>query len=438
MTKYTAILKLRVFIIISLGQFISLIGSGLTSFTLELWIYQKTGSITQFALVALFTTLPPILVLPIAGTLVDRWDKRWTMILSNCVAGLATLSIAVSFFMASLQVWQISAATSVISVCCLFQYLAFTATTTLLIPEKYLGRASGTLQAGQASIGLFMPALAGILVLKIYLQGILLIDFATYLFSLVMLLIVKFPKLKTATKTMTTDKLGKSSFKNEVIYGWTYINSHSGFLSLLLYFAVINFLVGIVGLLLIPMLLTFVSSAITGAVLSIGSFGALIGSLVMSVWGGPKSRVSGILGFGLLLGICIVFAGLRPSIPLITVAAFGGYFCFPLIGGCSQALLQSKVAVDVQGRVFAIQGMIGSSSLPLAYLVAGPLADNIFEPLLVRGGPLAASVGRMIGVGAGRGIGFLFIVSGILFILVTIYSYLYSDIRLLDQKTEVL
>ena len=438
MTKYAAMPKLGIFIIISLGQLISLFGSRLTSFALDLWIYQKTGSVTQFALVALCTTLPPILVSPIAGALVDRWDKRWTMILSDCGAGLATLFIAVLFFNAHLQVWLLCAAISVISVCSLFQNLAFTATTTLLIPKKHLGRVSGIVQIGQTSTGLSIPALAGILVLTIHVQGILLIDFVSYLFFLLALLIVKFPKPKTANKTMIADQPGKDSFKNEVIYGWTYIRTHPGFLGLLLYFAVINFLIGIVSILLIPMLLTFVSSATTGTVLSIGSLGALIGSLVLSIWGGPKRRVSGILGFGLLLGICIVFAGLRRSIPLMTAAAFGGFFCFPLIGGCSQALLQSKVALDVQGRVFAVQGMIASSSLPLAQLAAGPLADNVFEPLLASGGPLAGSVGRILGVGAGRGIGLLFIVLGILLVLVSIYSYLYSDMRLLDQKTEVL
>jgi len=436
MNKYATNPKLRVLIIVFFGQFISLIGSGVTSFALDLWIYQKTGSVTQFALVALFTTLPPILVSPIAGAFVDRWDKRWTMILSDCSAGLATFFIAVLFFTSRLQVWQICVGISVISVCGLFQSLAVTATTSLLIPQKHLGRVSGILQIAESSTGLFIPGLAGILVLTIHIQGVLLIDFATYLFSVLSLFIVRFPKPKTRTTTVSKNQLGKGSLKSEIIYGWTYITSHPGFLGLLGYFAVINFLVGIVSIILIPMLLTFVSSATTGSVMSIASLGTFIGSLVMAAWGGPKRRVSGILCFGLLLGICIVLAGLRPSIPLITAAAFFGFFCFPLIGGCSEALLQSKVALDVQGRVFAVQGMITSSSLPLAYLVAGPLADNVFEPLLASGGLLSGNIGIIIGVGAGRGIALLIIVLGILLIMSTIYSYLYTDIRLLENSTE--
>jgi hypothetical protein len=130
-------------------------------------------------------------------------------------------------------------------------------------------------------------------------------------------------------------------------------------------------------------------------------------------------------------------AGLRPSVTLITIVTFGGLLCFPLIAGCSQALLLSKVAPNVQGRIFALQEMITSSSLPFAYLFIGPLADYVFEPLLVSGGPLAGTIGRIIGVGAGRGIGLLFIVLGILQIILTIYSYLYRPLRLIDEQTAV-
>jgi hypothetical protein len=154
----------------------------------------------------------------------------------------------------------------------------------------------------------------------------------------------------------------------------------------------------------------------------------------MGIWGGPKRRIYGTLGFGMLLGVFIILGGLQPSIPLVTVAAFGGLFCFPLLAGCSQVLLLSKVASDVQGRVFALQGVIATSSLPLAYLVAGPLADLVFEPLLSNGGILASSIGALIGVGKGRGIALLFIILGIFQIIVTIYSYSHKPLRFIDDR----
>ena len=126
--------------------------------------------------------------------------------------------------------------------------------------------------------------------------------------------------------------------------------------------------------------------------------------------------------------------GLRPSIPLIAVAAFGVFFSVPIITACSQAIWQSKVSPEIQGRVFAVRRMIAWSSFPLAYLLAGPLADYVFEPLLAKKGLLANSVGRIVGVGSGRGIGLLFIVLGIITVLVTICGYLYKPLRSVEKE----
>ncbi len=426
--------SLKEFITLWVGQFVSLVGSGLTGFALDLWIYQQTGSVTQFALIALFNTVPPMIVAPIAGILVDRWDKRSTMIVSDFCAGLATLSIAVQiFFTDNLNVWHICAAISVISICGSFQSLASTISTVILVPERHLGRASGLIQIGESFSDLFVPALAGILILSIQLKGILLIDFATYLVSLISLLVVRFPK--SQSKQILSDKTpGIKSLISDASYGWKYIKSYPGLLGLLLYFVACNFTIGIIGILLIPMLLTFTSSATAGLILTFGGIGTLVGSIIMGVWGGPKRRIYGTLGFGIILGACIVVGGLSPSVPLISAAAFGGMLCFPLIAGCSQVLLLSKVAQEVQGRVFALQGMIATSSIPLAYLVAGPLADLIFEPLLHKNGLLADSVGGIIGVGPGRGIALLFIILGIFQIFVTIYSYFNKTLRLIDSQ----
>ena len=90
--------SVRIFIVVWLGQFVSLVGSGLTSFALGLWVYERTGSVTQFALIGLFTVLPGVILSPLAGALVDRWDRRWVMILSDTGAGFCTLMMALLFF----------------------------------------------------------------------------------------------------------------------------------------------------------------------------------------------------------------------------------------------------------------------------------------------------------------------------------------------------
>jgi hypothetical protein len=136
----------------------------------------------------------------------------------------------------------------------------------------------------------------------------------------------------------------------------------------------------------------------------------------------------------LLNGLSIIVAGMRPSTLLFAVAVFLFFVGLPIINGSIQVIFQRKVAPDVQGRVFALMRMIAGSSLPLAYLVAGPLADRVFEPLMTTGGLLAGSIGQLIGVGPGRGIGLMFITLGALTILVTLVAYQYPRLRLLEEE----
>jgi len=430
MTKDGAILKLRVFIIIWLGQLISLFGSGLTGFALGIWVYQRTGSVTQFALISLFTTLPGILISPLAGALIDRWDRRWAMILNDIGAGFSILVIALLLFAGQLKVWHIYLGMGAISAFNAFQWPAFMAATTLLVPKKHLGRANGMVQTADATAQMLSPAVAGILVVTLQIQSLLLIDVASFVFSLVTLLLVRFPRPETTTE----QKAQQRSLLHEAAYGWTYITARPGLLGLLVFFATSNFLTGVISVLVTPLVLAFAPVALLGTVLSIGGSGMLVGSLVMSIWGGGKRRIYNVLSFTFLGGACILLAGLRPSVPIFFFTAFFYFFGLPLINGSSQAIWQNKVPPDVQGRVFAVQRMLAWASLPLACLVAGPLADRVFEPLLVVGGPLAGSIGQIIGVGQGHGIALLFVVMGILTTIATAGGYLYVPLRQLEDE----
>ncbi len=438
MTKSVTMPKLIVFIISWFGQIISLVGSGITGFALGVWIYEKTGSTTQLALISLFSTLPGIVLSPIIGVLIDRWQPRWTMILSNCVAAAVTLCLALLFFANKLNIWYIYFGVYIISICSAFQNLAYTVATTLLVPKQHLGRASGMVQIGEASSRLFSPAVAGVLVLNFKIQGVLLIDFISYLFATATLLIVQFPKTKITTDTESNDNNDNHSKKtllfSEAFDGWNYIVARPGLLGMLIFFAIGNFVLGMASILITPMLLAFTSAAVLGNVLSIGGSGMLIGTIVMSVWGGPKSRMYGMFYFGLLQGIFIIFIGLRPLIPLITLACFSVFFTIPIINGCSQAIWQTKVPKEMQGRVFATRRMVSWLSFPLAYVLAGPLADYVFEPLLTVNSPLANNVGKIIGVGAGRGIGLLFVMLGTLTFIAVGCSYFYKSLRLIEKE----
>jgi DHA3 family macrolide efflux protein-like MFS transporter len=430
MTQRIVSRGLTIFTIVWLGQCVSVIGSGLTSFALGVWIFERTGSATQFALIGLFAVLPRVLLSPLAGAIVDRWDRRRAMILSDTGAGFSTSFLVLLLFTNRLEMWHIYLIVGTSAAFSTVQWPAYTAATTLLVSKKNLGRANGMVQFGKAAADILAPALAGVLIHTIRLEGVILIDFATFIFATVTLLLVRFPK----PQSTITGKAETIPLKQEFTFGWKYIYARQGLLGLLVFFAVVNFLWGMVGALIVPMILGFATSDKLGVIISIAGFGMLVGSLVMSIWGGPQRRINGVLCFEFLSGICFLLMGLRPSFWLTAIGAFGAHVTIAIVYGSNQAIWQSKVAPDVQGRVFAAQQMIAKAASPLAYLLAGPLADDLFEPLLATTGLLTESVGQIIGIGSGRGIGLLFIMMGMIKMAVTVVGHAHPRIRFVEDE----
>jgi len=421
---------MKTFLTIWFGQLVSLIGSGLTGFALGIWLYKETGSVTTFAINSLCFILPQMLFSPIAGALVDRWDRRRAMMLSDIGAGLSTLFMAVMLFTGRLEVWNIYLATFVNAVFNSFQWPAYSASTTLLVPKKHLGRASGMVQIAQAISQLLSPAIAGALMMVISLKGIFVIDLVTCAFAVLTLLAVRIPRPEISAEGAAS----KGSIWKEAAFGWKYIVARPGLLGLLVYFSIGNFLWGMLNPLLIPMSLELTTPDMLGYGASIVGVGMLLGTIAMSTWGGPRRRVLGVLGFEFIASFLMIAMGIRPNFWLVVAAGFGLMACMPIVNGSSQALWQSKVEPDLQGRVFSVRRMIAMAASPLAYVIVGPLADKVFEPLMAANGPLAGNLGQLIGVGTGRGYGLMFVCMGALSTVITIIAYLNPRIRLVEDE----
>lgn len=424
---------MQTFLFICFGQLISLIGSGLTSFALGVWVYQTTGSVTQFALISLFIHLPNIIISPVVGALVDRWDRRWAMILSDSVAGIGTLGIWMLLYFDRLEIWHIYLAVGVNSIFNAFQWPAYSATISALVPKQHLPRANGAVQISRATAKIVSPALAGVLVAIIHLEGILAIDFATFLVALAIMLTVPLPQRekthqKSAKKSAQWRDLSRD-LSQEIISGWNYITFRPGLRGLLTFFTVVYFTMGILEVLFWPLMLNFSSSQELGMVLSIGGFGWLLGSITMSAWGGPKRKISGIYFFVPFQGLLLCLGVFNSSVTLAGLAVFGFLFAYPIVISCNQTIWQTKVPADLQGRVFALQQAVEKSASILAYIITGPVVDHFFEPLLLSDGLLAGTVGRAIGTGPGRGSAFFLILIGLLNILATFIAYQNRQIR---------
>ena len=422
--------KMRTFYIIWFGQLISTLGSGLTGFALGIWVYQQTGSTTMFALSILSYMVPSIFLSPVAGALVDRWNRRWAMILSDSGAGLSTLAIFLLANSGNLQIWHVFVATFFMSAFSTIQWPAYSAATTMLVPKEQLGRAGGMVQIGQAISQLVSPAVAGALFVAYGLQGIVIVDFATFLFAVTTLFLIVIPEPEKTTKPED----GKTSLWQEMKLGWTFITERKGLLYLLLYFASVNFTFGLFGPLITPMMLELGTPDQVGYVSSAIGIGMLIGTLVMSIWGGPKRRIYGILFSGIWQGLCGLFMGAQPSLVLIAVVGFLLMMAMPIMNGSSQALWQTKTPPDIQGRVFSVRRMIAQFTAPIATIIVGPLVDYVMQPAMNPGGALASSVGRMIGVGAGRGQAFVFVLTGLFTIIFSVAALANPRLRLVEDE----
>jgi MFS transporter, DHA3 family, macrolide efflux protein len=429
--------SLRSFLIIWIGQLVSLVGSQLTGFALGVWVYDQTKSVMLLALTQVAFQTPQIIFSPLAGVLADRWDRRTAMIVSDFGAGLAVLATAVLYINNRLEPWMVIPLNFWMSAFTALMWPAYTASITMLVPKSQYGRANGFVQLGEALTQIAGPALAGVFYVTIRLGNMALIDFATYLFSVaLMILLVRIPRPQ-----QTEDgHQAKGSMWKEMRFGWDYIVARKGLLMLLMFFFLMNFLGGIMGPLLTPLILDNWKADVLGYLSTVMGVGMLAGTLVMSAWGGGKRKVYTLLGAGVVSSIFLSAVGLRISIPLIAVCGFGFMFCMPLLNASSQAIWQAKVAPDVQGRVFAIRRMIAWSSGLIAPLLAAPLADYVFKPGMAEGGALAALLGPLVGVGTNHGVGILISVLGLLSVGVSVLSFFNRSIRnvevdLPDQAT---
>ncbi len=422
---------MRSFLIIWIGQLVSLVGSQLTAFALGVWIYDETHSVSLLALSQIAFSAPFIVFSPLAGVLADRWNRRTAMIVSDFGAGAAVLAAALLYLNGTLQPWMVLPVNFAMATFGTLMWPAYTASLTLLVPKEHYGRANGFVQLGEALPQIAGPALAGALYVAVHLGYMALIDGATYLFSVVLLLL--FVKIPNPPRTADGRK-AKGSLLAEMRFGWDYIVQRKGLLALLMFFLAINFIGGVMNPLFTPLVLDNWKADVLGYISTIMGVGMLVGTLLMSAWGGGKRKVYTLLWASLVSSLFLAAAGLRASIPLLAVCGFGFMFTMPLMNASSQAIWQAKVAPDVQGRVFSVRRAIAWSSQMVAPLLAAPLADYAFRPAMSVGGALAPILGPWMGIGPNRGVGLLITVLGLLSAVVTVAFFGNAHIRKVETE----
>lgn len=423
--------------IVLIGQVVSLLGSAMTGFALTIWIGRQTDQATPFTLGGFAFVLPAVVLSIFAGPLVDRSNRKRVMIFSDLTAGLVTVAQLVLYASGHLQIWHIYVGNAVQGALQAFQFPAFSTAVTMMVPKEQYARVSGVISLGRAASGVFAPALAAVFINIFDVTGVMWIDVATFVVAIGALFFVHVPQPPVSKAGLES----RGSFLSETTFGFRYILRRPSLLGLQLVFACGNLLSGISFALVAPMLLvttgrTDQSVGVLGTVQTLFAIGGVAGGLLLTVWGGPKRKAYGVVFgwalFGLLGGLIM---GLGRGLVAWSIAAFFGAFFGPIIDGSNQAIWQAKVAPDLQGRVFSVRLLIAWIMSPLANLVAGPLADYVFEPSMREGEVLASVFGGVTGVGPGRGMALVFVLCGILMGLVGLGGY---SIRVIRDAEEIL
>jgi MFS family permease len=314
-----------------------------------------------------------------------------------------------------------------------FQWPAFSAAITTMLPKEQYSRANGLMSLAEAGSGILGPILAGALLGLIGLYGILWIDVCTFLIAIGALLLVHVPQ----PRATSVGEQSRGSLLKESLFGFSYILKRPGLLGLQIVFMLGNLFSTIAYNMEAPMVLarTGNNTMALATVNSAGAIGGLVGGVVMSTWGGPKRKVHGVFtGWGLASLFGTVLMGVGPGLVVWVTASFLGASLSPLINTSNQTIWQAKVAPDVQGKVFSIRRLIAWFVTPLAMLIAGPLADLVMEPAMQSDTQLAATFGPLVGTSPGSGMALIMIWMGICTALVGFGAYLFPVVREVEQR----
>jgi DHA3 family macrolide efflux protein-like MFS transporter len=360
------------------GQALSLVGSALVQFALVWWLTVETGSATILATASLVALLPQIVLGPFVGALVDRWNRRVIMIVADTSIALATVLLFVLFATERVAVWHIYTLMFIRSLGGAFHYPAMASSTSLMVPGQHLARVAGMNQTLQGTINISAPPLGALLIELMPTQNVLAIDVGTALVAILPLIYIAIPQPLRQT-AQTEDTATRTSYWQDLRVGFRYVLRWPGLLGIILLAMMLNFLLSPTTA-LTPLVVTDVfqkGAAELGWTRAVFGAGTILAGVLLSAWGGFKRRIvtslSGVIG----VGLGVVLFGLAPAnmFFLLLLASFVQGFAVVFANGPLQAIFQSTIAPEIQGRVFSLLGAGAAAMMPLSLLIAGPVAD---------------------------------------------------------------
>ncbi len=408
-----------------------MLGSSMTSFALSVWIFERTNSATALTLTLVASATPSVIVVLYAGVIVDRFSRKRIMLISDVIAAVNSL-VLLALIANTLEIWHIYVLIAVSAPFSMLQHLAYDASLTMMVERKDYVRAGSLGSLTRYIVAILGPAFAAPLYLEIGLGGIIAIDLFTFLAAVVPLLLVSIPDPAHSTIKRT----GFQQIKD----GFSYIRCHPNLYWLLAIHVAFEFFQIMGQGVKTPMILarTGNNEAVLAAVSVAAGIGGISAGLLMSSWGGGQIKRLHLYFYGSIGGaIGKILHGLS-QVPVTWVGTqLFTSTNFPVQEGAYKALWMEEVEPGMQGRLFALSTFaMRLVSIP-ALLIAGPLADNIFEPAMQTGGTLSDEFGWLIGTGDGAGFSLLFVLCGALMLCVAVLGFWKLDLTGVGQAETV-
>ena len=416
----------RKFLLIWVGQFVASIGSGLTAFALSVYVFRITNSASAVSLTILLAFLPTILLNPLGGVLADRFDRRLMMICGDLFSAFGLLYMLIYYCKESLGLFQIYIGVTISGIFVALLDPAYKATVSDLLNKDDYARASGMMQLAASAKYLLSPFIGGLLMTVTDIGTVLIIDISTLALTIAIVACIR-KRIASGIRQRTRIQLFK-----DLKEGWKAVACDRGVLALVALISVATYYLGLLQTLISPMVLSFSDSKVLGMIESVSAIGMLLGSAVIGIL--PVKRyVRALAGGFCIAGISIAFFGISTSIIIITAAGVLFFCTLPYINTSADVMIRCKISAELQGRAWGLISILSQLGYVLAYASSGLLADKIFNPLLLEGGWLAGTIGKLIGVGPGRGIGFMFILSGLSVIILGLVIWRSKTIKSMEH-----
>ena len=407
--------ELKTFLILWSTQSLSQLGSAMTGFALTLWLYEKTGSALQTALLAVCSYVPYVVMSIFAGALSDRWDKKKVMLVCDTLAACCSVTVLILLkadLLRPVHMYILNALTGLMNT---VQQPASDVAMTMITPKKYDQKTSGLRSFSSSLVTILHPVLATALYAFAGIDIVIYVDLATFTIAFLALLFgvkLSMPERK--------EEAGQESFLETVKAGLVCLKENELVLVLILFLAGVNFVASAFDAVLPALILPRENGGETvlGIVTSCAGIAMLFGSLIVTALPAPKNRVRVIyLTMLFSLGTENFLLAFTELPVLWCMGQIIGWLLVPVMSANLDVILRTTIPVDMQGRVYSCRNTLQFFTIPIGLSLGGFMVDHFCEPVMAASSAQGMLV-RLFGEGKGSGAAMMMFILGVLGVVI--------------------